>query len=362
MKGHNDPWEKIMNILKSKKFIIIIIVVIVIALLVFKFQIHAKQNLEDYNKYCIEDCNDSKVTNKELKAVITKREEVAIANIKKNIKSIDDTTAYLKKKKLTTEESKKLENIKVDSKYDSSKDYNIDELIVMETNYKTMSKQIEELKTEVRIRTLTKSIVANNKKISSIKKDIKSYELTSKESSKLKKLNEQLTYDEKNEYTVKELTTINQTYADLVESYNTLLSSIKDRVISENQHSQSVELDADTSLETESTYDSLVDETSTNNTTDYVQEEKEKVTNESPQSNNVESNNNTKETNNNEAVEDPEEPAVMPSYCYASEDEAWAAGEAFFSNPNADNPNNYSGFGAYPGCGGNMSWWEIDWF
>lgn len=229
-----------MEKLKSKKGILVLscIVAAVFIALVINNQIQSQRRIDEYIKYCQAECELTKVSKIQLEETKSERQQVAIDNITKYKKNIDDINKYLVKQKLNDEEAKKLSNLVIEKEYDVESEYSIDELIEIENQYSEISKQITDLKTEFRTRYLTSKINSNKKSILKTQKSIKSYNLTSTESETKKKLDKKLTFDSKKVYTVKQLSELNETYNTVKKKYDELLTQIKERVKTEEEQAK----------------------------------------------------------------------------------------------------------------------------
>ncbi|WOO88671.1 hypothetical protein R2F61_07010 [Mollicutes bacterium LVI A0078] len=363
-----------MNILKNKKFIIslVAIILVVVAIVAVQVKAAANERLAEYQKYCQEDCESTKVSSDELDQTIEERKATAIASIEESSKSISETTEYLTEHELNDEESKTLESLKPSTEYSKDEEYTVDELIEMETNYSKVSKKLSDLKTTYRTRYLTTQIETNEKAINKTKTSLKDYDLTDEETKSKKSLDKKLNYDSEKEYTVAELSELNKTYKSVKSDYSTLLSEVKDRVAEEKVQAEANAIAQEQAVGYTATENYTNDYTNsdTNNysagTTDSVKSNE----NSSKSDNSQSASNNT--SNNSVANNDScyDEQGRFNSACmtsdtvedngvsqggrvceFQSESEAWAYGEA--------NMHLYGGFGVYPCSEGT---WEIDWF
>lgn len=191
--------------------------------------LHFKHNLEEYNKYCLENCELTKVSNEELDIVLKNRYSKAIENIEEDKKTINAITKYLNEHKLNDKEKEILTTQKITKNYDSKKKYNIDELINIETDYAEITKSLENLKKSYQIRYLTSQILKNKKNIDEVIKKLESENLTKEEIKVKNLLDKKLTFDEKKSYTVSELSDMNQTYNDIKKGYCSLLNDVNAR-------------------------------------------------------------------------------------------------------------------------------------
>ncbi|WOO88715.1 hypothetical protein R2F61_07465 [Mollicutes bacterium LVI A0078] len=362
-----------MKRLKNKKFVVSLVAVVVMFVLVVGVQVKASANerLTEYQKYCQNDCELTKVTREELDQTISTRKETAVASIEKSSKSISEVTKYLTEHELNDEESKTLDSLKPSAEYSKDEEYTVDELIEMETDYSEISKKLSDLKTSYRTRYLTTQIETNEKAINKTKTSLKDYDLTDEETKSKKSLDKKLTYDSEKEYTVAELSEFNKTYKSVKSDYSTLLGDVKCRVAEEKVQAEANVIAQEQAIDYTVTENYTNDYTNsdTNNysagTTDSVKSND----NSSKSDNSQSASNNT--SNNSVANNDScyDEQGRFNSACmtsdtvedngvsqggrvceFQSESEAWAYGEA--------NMHLYGGFGVYPCSEGT---WEVYW-
>ncbi|WOO91326.1 hypothetical protein R2F61_01885 [Mollicutes bacterium LVI A0078] len=365
-----------MNMLKSKKFIIslVAIILVVVAIVAVQVKAAANERLAEYQKYCQEDCESTKVSSDELDQTIEERKATAIASIEKLSKSISETTKYLTEQKLNDDESKTLESLKPETEYSKDEEYTVDELIEMETNYSEVSKKLTDLKTEYRTRYLTAQIETNEKAINKTKTSLKDYDLTDEETKSKKSLDKKLTYDIEKEYTVAELSEFNKTYKSVKSDYGTLLGDVKDRVAEEKAQAEANAIAQEQAVDYTNdytAYDTLEYSTSNSNTQAAASTSNtSNSSNISSSSNNSTDNNST--SNGTDACYDSQgrfnsacigsdggtsgNGADLPdNICpFSSESEAWAFGE---ENVGEDG---YTGGFATAPC--DQGTWELIWF
>ncbi|WOO89483.1 hypothetical protein R2F61_07235 [Mollicutes bacterium LVI A0078] len=373
-----------MNILKNKKFIISLVAIILVILLTVAAQVKASGNerLEQYEKYCQENCELTKVTREELEQTIDTRKGTAIASIEKSSKSISDITKYLTEHELNDEESKMLGSLKPVTIYSKDEEYTVDELIEMETNYSEVSKKLSNLKTEYRTRYLTTQIETNEKAINKTKTSLKDYDLTDEENKSKKSLDKKLTYDSEKVYTVAELSELNKTYKSVKSDYSTLLGDVKDRAAEEKAQAEANAIAQEQAVDYTNDYTAYdTPEYSTSNSNNQATASTSNSSNNSNTSSSSNTNDNASNSNssNNSVDACYDEQGRFNSACigsdggtsgngadlpdnicpYSSESEAWAVGENFFADGDGENPNGYSGFSTAP-C--DQGTWEVIWF
>lgn len=366
-----------MKIFKSKKFIIslTVIVLIIVGIVGAQVKAHAKENLEAYQKYCTSECTLTKVSNDQLDETIELREEEAKININKSKKSIEDLTKYLNEHDLNDEEQKSFDAIKLKEVYSEKSDYTVDQLIEMESNYKSVAKELSNLKDSYRTRYLTSKIVANNKAIKKSKESLKEYDLDETETKTKKAIDKKLTYDTEKKYTVEELSDLNKVYKQAKDDYETLLSDTIKRTTADEKKAQeqaiidAAGVDYDTTLPDEAYLnDSNSSDYDTSTTTNSSS------TNSNSSSNASTSNSSSSSSSNSSGSTDScyDSQGRFNSDCingdtyqdnsnssggrvceFQSESDAWAFGEA-----NAGMPGYSNGYGVYPCAEGT---WEIYW-
>lgn len=367
-----------MKIFKSKKFIIslAVIVLIIVGIVGVQVKAHAKENLEAYQKYCTSECTLTKVSNEQLDEIVKLREEEAKTNISKSNKSIEDLTKYLNDHDLSDEEQKSLDAIKLKEVYSNKSDYTVDQLIEMESNYKSVAKELSNLKESYRTRYLTSKIVTDNKAIKKSKESLKEYDLDENETKTKTAIDKKLTYDsEKNDYTVDELLDLNKVYKQAKEDYETLLSNTIKRTTADEEKAQeqaiidAAGVDYDTTLPDEaylndsssSDYDTS---TTTNSSSTNSNSSSNASTSNSSSSSSSNSSNSTdacydsqgrfnSDCLNGDTYQDNSNSSGGRVCEYPSESAAISTAE------NQIQSNNMTGYGVYPCAEGT---WEIDWF
>lgn len=335
---------------KNRKFTISSICIILVIMLIVGIQIKASANqrLEEYQKYCNENCELTKVSKQELSDTIEARESEAVSSIEEDATIIKETKSYLDSKELSDSEVKVYEAIAIGSEYDSEATYTTDELISLESDYNGVASQLKDLKTSYQMRVNKKSIKSYNESINESKDYLASVNLSTSEKKKYDSYNEDykvIEYDAETDYTAKELESFKQSYKELDTNYSKLVKSVKARIKEQTEAEDQVQIDAGK----QSTWsnDASYSSGTTSGNDSGSSSSKGEGTSSSSGSNDGGSSSSSS-SNGGGTTE------AMPDYCYSSEASAYSYGEA--------NMDKYGGFGVYPGCAGNMSWWEIDWF
>lgn len=245
-----------MKNLKNKKFVIccILIVIITFGLLIYN-QIQA-QRIEEYQKYCQNDCELDKVSKMQLEETINNRQKTAIDNIIKYQTNIEEVTKYLTEQKLNDEEKKKLESLVLVKEYEVEVEYTVDELIELESSYSELSQQMTDLKTNFRTRYLTAKINSNSKSISATKKSLKNFELTDAESKTQNDLDKKLKFKKDTVYRVEQLSDFNIIYKTVKKDYTDLLKKVEERVKQEEIQENVKEVDSAQATTNNSSYNS----------------------------------------------------------------------------------------------------------
>lgn len=297
-----------MGKLKNKKFVVSLAGIVLMLVLVVGVQVKASANerIEEYQKYCQNDCELTKVSNEQLEQTIDTRKVSAIASIEESSKSINKTTKYLNEQKINDEESKTLDSLKPETKYSEDKEYTVDQLIEMESNYKEVSKKLSNLKTEYRTRYLTPQIKSNQKAINKTKTSLKDYDLTSEETKTKKSLDKKLTFDSKKEYTVDELDELNKTYKAVKGDYSTLLSDVKVRVADEKAQAEANATAQEQIVDYSQTEDYSTDY-NTDNATDYSNDTSASTTNANTSSSSSTSKSTSNSSNNSSSSSNTED-------------------------------------------------------
>lgn len=368
-----------MKIFKSKKFIIslAVIVLIIVGIVGGQVKAHAKENLEAYQKYCTSECSLTKVSNDQLDETIKLREEETKTNISKSKKSIESLTKYLNDHDLNDEEQKSLDAIKLKEEYSEDSDYTVDQLIEMESNYKSVAKELSNLKESYRTRYLTSKIVSNNKAIKKSKESLKEYDLDETETKTKKAIDKKLTYDTEKKYTVDELSDLNKVYKQAKEDYETLLSDTIKRTTADEEKAEqqaiidNAGVDYDTTLPDEaylndsssSDYDTSTDTSTTTNSGSTSSNSSASASNSNGSSGSNPSNSAdacydsqgrfNSDCLNGDTYQDNSNSSGGRVCEFQSESDAWAFGEA-----NAGMPGYSNGYGVYPCAEGT---WEIYW-
>lgn len=194
----------------KRKYKISIITLITILAVIFIGTTVYKQH--EYSKYCTE-CSSKYITFDELEQVKIMRENKAIENIEYFERDTSGWRATTFEDSLNEEEKAKFEELHVKRVYDENVYYTIDELIELEKDYETINKEVKELYTSSTIR-IYKEKISNN--LEEINQDMKTIEEKSldeyqkEDYAEYKNDLETINYDENKDYSVSDISDINQ--------------------------------------------------------------------------------------------------------------------------------------------------------
>ncbi|WOO87009.1 hypothetical protein RZE82_07815 [Mollicutes bacterium LVI A0039] len=149
---------------------------------------------------------------------------------------------YLSKQKLNEEQQQILSNIlTVHTSFDETKDYTLDEIISLATDYSKLVTDIESLFTEVKATELTTSINDLEKKIQEHQKGISKLALTSGEQTELDKhvkSYKDVKFNKDTTYTIDELELIKTKFTDVNKQFDSLSKKVKDRIAKEQTEAE----------------------------------------------------------------------------------------------------------------------------
>ncbi len=149
---------------------------------------------------------------------------------------------YLSKQKLSDNNQLKYDNIQITyTSFDETKDYTLDEIISLASDYSATVDDLESLFTEVKATELTKSINDLAKKIQEHQKSIKELALTSgeqKEFDKQIKLYKDVKFNKDTTYTIDELESIKTKFTDINKQLEALSKKVKDRIAKEKAEAE----------------------------------------------------------------------------------------------------------------------------
>ncbi|WOO86865.1 hypothetical protein RZE82_07020 [Mollicutes bacterium LVI A0039] len=237
--------EKLKKLGFTKKSFLItcgvaVLVLTIATMLVTNYFITNSKEWEKYNGHI----DNTFVTNQELEEHKTKLFEESmqvVTNVVSDelvISKID----YLSKQKLNEEQQQILSNIlTVHTSFDETKDYTLDEIISLATDYSKLVTDIESLFTEVKATELTTSINDLEKKIQEHQKGISKLALTSGEQTELDKhvkSYKDVKFNKDTTYTIDELELIKTKFTDVNKQFDSLSKKVKDRIAKEQTEAE----------------------------------------------------------------------------------------------------------------------------
>lgn len=192
---------------KLKRKSIIKIVIAISTIIVVGF-IHYGINNRQYHKYCEGECPQKIVTNKVLNQVIEDRSKEEVKQIQKDKNAIDRATVKLDNANLNEEEEAEYQSYKIDSEYDSTIDYDVDQLIELAEVYNTALDNYSTLIDNHEVRILKDKIDEKQKAIAELQSTINNLSLSSQEQADYKQSLDyynQIDYDKSKNYSLSEL-------------------------------------------------------------------------------------------------------------------------------------------------------------
>lgn len=204
-----------------------IILMITILVMIAGYKVYSVHLVQEFQKYCTQDCDVTHVSRSELDNIKKSRSELAITNIINYQDHISSTKQRLSNYDLDDELLDRLEKAKVTSEYNSDLDYSIDELIDLEEEYKQVSDELDQIEFEFNQSTYRTEIAEYQKEIKQDKETLEQTRLSADDLEQYKTLNDELNsidYDEALSYDLDELNTYAKEYKGLAKQYNYLAS------------------------------------------------------------------------------------------------------------------------------------------
>lgn len=205
----------------------IIILMITILVMIAGYKVYSVHLVQEFQKYCIDDCEVTHVSKAELDNVKQSRNELAITNIINYQDHISSTKQRLSNYELDDELLDRLGKAKVTSEYNSDLDYSIDELIELEEEYKQVSDELDQIEFEFNQSTYQTEIAGYQKEIKRYKEKLEQTSLSDDEQEQYETLNSELNsidYDQALSYDLDELHAYAKEYKGLANQYNYLVS------------------------------------------------------------------------------------------------------------------------------------------
>lgn len=204
---------------------IILVLIIVILVLIAGYKVYSKHLVVEYQKYCVDNCETTRVTRKELDRIKQSRSELAVSNIydyQNEAEGIADSLSY---DNLSNDEQQALDNIKLSEEYSESVDYSVDDLIELESDYKKADEEVKKVYHDYYERINKETIDEYIKQINDDKKQLEHATLSEDEQKQYDDLNEQLldsNYDDSVDYNMDQLDGYIKEYRMLAKQYNYL--------------------------------------------------------------------------------------------------------------------------------------------
>lgn len=206
-----------------KKYVIIAIIGILIIILGINFY---KQN--EYQKYC-QDCSRRHVTFTELEDVKRERKLDSIEQILNYQEHISNQFSKISNRNLTENEKSRLDNAVVKVDYDENKTYDLNQIIKMEADYKTVSDELDKLEHDNSERTYKAEIKIDLETIKADQDIINGKKLTIRQNEQFKALNlelDNIDYDENFDYEIGTLGEIKREIKTLKNKFNNLVENV----------------------------------------------------------------------------------------------------------------------------------------
>ncbi len=206
-----------------KKYVIIAIIGILIIILGINFY---KQN--EYQKYC-QDCSRRHVTFTELEDVKRERKLDSIEQILNYQEHISNQFSKISNRNLTENEKSRLDNAVVKVDYDENKTYDLNQIIKMEADYKSVSDELDKLEHDNSERTYKAEIKIDLETIKAAQDIINGKELTIRQNEQFKALNlelDNIDYDENFDYEIGTLGEIKREIKTLKNKFNNLVENL----------------------------------------------------------------------------------------------------------------------------------------
>ncbi len=206
-----------------KKYVIIAIIGILIIILGINFY---KQN--EYQKYC-QDCSRRHVTFTELEDVKRERKLDSIEQILNYQEHISNQFSKISNRNLTENEKSRLDNAVVKVDYDENKTYDLNQIIKMEADYKSVSDELDKLEHDNSERTYKAEIKIDLETIKADQDIINGKKLTIRQNEQFKALNlelDNIDYDENFDYEIGTLGEIKREIKTLKNKFNNLVENV----------------------------------------------------------------------------------------------------------------------------------------
>lgn len=194
--------------MKNQKKKILIITSIAILVILVVIGMYYINNYKQYQKYCEGQCDSKIVSSKLLDEVITTRSETEEKQILTDQRKIERDIFKLENSDLNEEEQSKFESYAINPEYDSSNEYDVDQLIEFSKVYNEALENYDNLITENKTRELKNEISDKQSEIAQSRAEIDELNLNESEQSDYQDLIEeynQIDYDKNTDYSESEL-------------------------------------------------------------------------------------------------------------------------------------------------------------
>lgn len=205
----------------------IIILMITILVLIAGYKVYSVHLAIEFKKYCVEDCEVNHVSRSELDNVKQSRSELAITNITNYQDHISSTKQRLSNYDLDDELLDRLEKANVTTEYNSDLNYTVDELMKLETNYKRVSNELDQIEFEFNQSIYQTQIACYLDVIKHDKARLEIADLSDDEQKQYEELNEELNsidYNRATSYDLDELNAYAKQFKNLAKQYDYLAS------------------------------------------------------------------------------------------------------------------------------------------
>lgn len=326
--------KKIIELVKKNKKKTILSVVIGLGVILLANYFYA--NKVEWGKYDGHTANTF-VTTTELNEHKQSLLDLTVKSLEAEKSEIEGDIGCLQQQKLTEEEQVELDLIIASLEvFDVEAEYTLDDLdTLLAIEFINSTQLVNSVKTRLQKSKLDKLIQDCNTLI----KEFSELNTSEKETlSSIKGKIEELSYNSKNEYKLEELEKLTEKYSGYKKELEELKKNVQVR--KENEKAEAERRASNTSGGSSSSSSSGSSSSSSSSSSG------------SSSSGASSSSSSSSSSGSNGGSSNQ----TMPSYCFASEASAWA-----FAEKNVGKEPYTGAFGVYPGCGGNMAWWEIYW-
>lgn len=184
---------------------------------------------KEYQRYCQGVCDDKHISSNELEEIKYNRQITAENNIIEYIDNNSNLYTRLSNYNLSSKEKNRLEKAKVMTVYDENKDYDLDDLIIIEKNYKESNDELEKLLHDFKENNRKEVMETYLKEINEYKTRIESKVLSDSEQNDYESINEKfkkIEYDKNKDYPLGVLEDISAEIKSVRREYKNLDSNV----------------------------------------------------------------------------------------------------------------------------------------